>query len=378
MSDRSHDDALDDELRRFLAWQAEDITDAPTAREVAMGISSRVGTRTVLPGLAPRLAWVVLAGLLALVGAAAWVGGIRPSPPLPVTYEAVFLRLEVVDEAPVVIAVGINSAGQEREIARLPGAWVAYDMGSPSTQRVYLAPMGAVSPTGLLAIPSGGADLMMRWEIFDLHQPEAEPVVVPGVSQFVESLRDTPYFRVNRRGGAFWGPDERLAIAWYHCDASCVPDLRLDFVEGRTGATTSVDVPADLAVLPYWASDGSGVYVRSDATDEPRRLLGRSGIVVDETAAVPEASCRTRDGSGRELKVETGSIEWSLPDGRRDVLTPVSGAGFACLAPDDSAIVFNREGPASAARPLAGMIVVEGAMPFDIEGSFAGWLEVQP
>jgi hypothetical protein len=159
--------------------------------------------------------------------------------------------------------------------------------------------------------------------------------------------------------------------------------VRLDFVEGRTGATTSVDVPADLAVLPYWASDGSGVFVGTDATDEPRRLLGRSGIVVDETSAVPERSCRTRDESGREIKVGAGSIERSLPDGGRDVLISVSGAGFACLAPDDSAIVFNREigegrGPASAARPLAGLIVTESDMTFEIEGSFAGWLEVHP
>ena len=63
MTDRMRDEQLDREIRGFLAWQAEDITDAPTATEMAMQISSRAGLATagVAPG-APQLVWVVLAG----------------------------------------------------------------------------------------------------------------------------------------------------------------------------------------------------------------------------------------------------------------------------------------------------------------------------
>ena len=64
MTDQMRDERLDREIRSFLAWQSEDITDAPSATEIAMRISSRAGARTFGPLLAPRLVWVLLAGLL--------------------------------------------------------------------------------------------------------------------------------------------------------------------------------------------------------------------------------------------------------------------------------------------------------------------------
>jgi hypothetical protein len=132
---------------------------------------------------APQLAWILLAGLLvlALLGALAIVANQPPpAPPLPVGFEAVFLRIEVVGETHAVVVVGVNDEGRERKIARLPGAWAAHDIGV--NEVVYLSPKGAVSPTGLLAIPSDRDDptSMMHMEIFDLHQPQVDPVVVPG------------------------------------------------------------------------------------------------------------------------------------------------------------------------------------------------------
>ena len=72
MTDRIPDEQLDREIRTLLAWQAEDIADAPSAIEMATRISERAGARTRGLRLTPQLVWVVLAGLLilTLIGAA--------------------------------------------------------------------------------------------------------------------------------------------------------------------------------------------------------------------------------------------------------------------------------------------------------------------
>jgi hypothetical protein len=71
MTERERDETFDLQLHDFLAWQASDTAGAPSATEVAARISSRVGAPSTALRLAlPRLAWVVLAGLLiaALLG----------------------------------------------------------------------------------------------------------------------------------------------------------------------------------------------------------------------------------------------------------------------------------------------------------------------
>lgn len=380
MTDRLGDEQLDREIRGFLTWQAEEIAQAPTATEMAVRISSRVGTRTLGLRLAPQLVWVLLAGLLvvALVGAMVTGASFLQGRPLRTSYEAVFLRLEVVGVSPEVHVVGVNAEGREREIATLPGAWVVYgiDGGAPN----FLAPMGAVSPGGLLAIPSGHGDLQMEWEIFDLHRPGAEPIAIPGIEQFVEHLRFTPYWQIDPRGGAFWGPGERLAILWYDCLGSCTPDVQLTFVDGRTGAATPMGSAP--AVLPFWASDGSGVYLGSSMSDVNRgRVQHQDGTVTDEPEAVAEPSCRTRDRSGAEISVIEGRITRRGPDGRREELPSPGGVGFACLAPDDSMIVHDVEigsGLSTASQPISGLIDPGSGARFEVEGSFAGWLEVSP
>lgn len=94
---------------------------------------------------------VVLAGLLilALIGVMACALSQR-QPIQPVfgkAYEAVVLRLEVVDGTPAVLVVGVNTEGRERQIARLPGAWVAYDIQASDTERGFLAPTASAALT---------------------------------------------------------------------------------------------------------------------------------------------------------------------------------------------------------------------------------------
>jgi hypothetical protein len=357
MTDRMRDEQLDSEIRAFLAWQVGDIAGAPTASEMAERISARAGMRARGLRLTPQLVWVVLAGLLilALIGAAVGAMSLRPTllPPLSKAYEAVFLRLHVLDGTHEVIAVGVDVDGHERQIARLPGAWAAYDIQATDTERGFLAPMGAVSPTGLLALPMDGGGQMMHWEIFDLDHPEAAPIVIAGMEQFIEQLRETPYWKVDPRGGVFWGPGERLANLWYAPGGGEV-HLLLSHIDGRTGNATAVAIPAGLVVLPAWASDGSGVFVGNSSAENGsidvtlRRVLRLDGTVVDAPAALSESSCRTP-----------------------------SGFAFACLAPDDS-MIADIIGGTDASQPVARVTAQGSGASFEIEGSFAGWLEVNP
>ncbi len=64
------------------------------------------------------------------------------------------------------------------------------------------------------------------------------------------------------------------------------------------------------------------------------------------------------------------------PDGSRDELVPPGGIAFACLAPDDSMIVHSSGQPPAA--PVAGVIDLENGTRTAIEGSFAGWLAIEP
>jgi hypothetical protein len=365
MTERMGDEQLDREIRAFLAWQAEDVAGAPSATGMAARISERAGTATGLR-VVPQLVWVLLAVLLviALLGTLANVANQPPpAPPLPVSYEALFLRIEVVGETHAVVVVGVNDEGRERQIARLPGAWAAFDISTRTDPPVYVSPGGAVSPSGLLAVPSDRGDepLMMHWEIFDLHQPQVDPVVVPGIRQL----------DVERPGDPVWGPGERLAITWHEWEKARCPingDREcVTFVEGLTGASTTVILHEGLHVLPYWTSDGSGVFVGDDP-DSPRRVLRPDGSVVDAPFVDAVPSCRTRDASGAELAIEDHEANYSLvrvlPDGRREVMS--SGfAGNACLAPDDSAIIYGDE-----------LIDPHSDAKFHPKGNFAGWLEV--
>ena len=96
-------------------------------------------------------------------------------------------------------------------IARLPEAWIAYAIDSGH----WLAPTGAISRGGRLAIPVATGGTRLRWQVYDLHHPEAAPIVIPDIEQDVEQIQAIPFYRSDMRPSVFWGPDERLAIPWY-------------------------------------------------------------------------------------------------------------------------------------------------------------------
>jgi hypothetical protein len=383
MTDRMLDDQLDREVRDFLAWQAEDITEAPTATEMATRITASLGARNVWLRRQPQLVWVLLAGVLiaALISALLVGAALLRHDPVLSSYEAVFLRLdEMVDGSVEVDAVGVNGEGRERQIARLSSAWVKYGIGNGT----LLAPMGAVSSSGLLAIPHGTIG-GVEWEIFDLHRPQVQPIVVPGIRQDVEQLQLTPFFRLDMRPSVFWGPEERLAIPWYDRVPPTDPggsntNWHLSFVNGRTGASTTVDLSPRGVLLPWWASDGSGVFFgSSDAVIDPPRVLRPDGTFGDGTVADAVRSCRTRNESGAEVSTLAGRVVLRSADYRSEEVLAPGGVGFACFAPDDSAIVLGTEigsGTTTAAHPIARLIASGSGARYEIEGSFAGWMEV--
>src|SRR5215212_686311 len=123
MTHRLHDDELDRHIRQALASRADDISQAPTIEEMGIRVTSRTKALTASPRVTPQLAWAVLAALLLVAVASAVVisgmfpptDSVRPnstdaSPPVAaaVAYEAVFLRLEVMDDATLVHVVGVN------------------------------------------------------------------------------------------------------------------------------------------------------------------------------------------------------------------------------------------------------------------------------
>ena len=131
MSDPRRDEQFDNELLAFLAAEAGDRRGVRSAAEIAMRISPapRAGTFGTRTGLS-RLAWLILAGLLAiaLLGAVLiGVGGRRdslavvptPSPSAgSTTYAPIFLRLDDGELA----AIRVDANGGETELLRLPNA----------------------------------------------------------------------------------------------------------------------------------------------------------------------------------------------------------------------------------------------------------------
>lgn len=166
-------------------------------------------TRSIVPSL--FLCAGLAIGCAAPPSAAQPAGGpAQPVAPAASSYEAVLLRLEAVNRSPTVVVVGVNADGREREIARLPGAWVVANVGIGNGERGPLPPVGAVSPSGLLALPSGRgrgdsvAIPLLNWEIFDLHRPGAAPIVISGIKQDIDQL-SMPYVGPDERAGALLG-----------------------------------------------------------------------------------------------------------------------------------------------------------------------------
>jgi hypothetical protein len=377
---------------------------------------------------------LVLVALLALLLATMLFVGSGPDPiPVQRSYEAVVLRQSAANGPIQLLIVGVNSDGHEREIARLQGVMV-----DPYTGDGGYWPSGAVSTTGLLAIPNGTPRDRMHWEIIDLLQPEAAPTVVAGIEQYPDQLQQMPYVRFDGRPSVLWGPNDQLAIPWY--DRPGV-DQHLSFVDGRTGAATAVDIPEPVRMLPYWASDGSGVFV-TDFTDlvllnvlQPDGALGdassvapsglvrrhrsdgawldmwgwsvvrrhgdggqesllkRTGVEVTDlawTAAGDGAWLAVRSGrDARQLTVER-AVPPTEPEQVTTIADPIAGPSrmdgqFIGLAPDDSMLVVSmdrvteeRDGSSHEGVDTFALVVPGGGESYTISGSFAGFLEVRP
>ena len=128
----------------------------------------------------------------------------------------------------------------------------------------------------------------------------------------------------------------------------------MSFVEGRTGVGDPGELYRD-AVL----HDGHPMVREFCSAPAGSCILMAAASM--RPGEVAEPSCRTRCESGAEIRVSDGGIERRNADGTREQLRTIRGVGYACLAPDDR-------------------IVIEGPAPGylrDIEGSFAGWLEVE-
>jgi len=196
--------------------------------------------------------------------------------------------------------------------------------------------MGAVSPSGLLAVPvraptSEGPLPTMGWEIVDLHRPDLAPIPVPGIEQGLEQLGTLPYLTSDSRPTVDWAAGDRLGIGARTCDSTSCGVW--SFFDGRTGSP----------------------------------IEGRPHA---------EPMCRTQDRSGASITLFDGGVVRRDPAGEREELVPASGVTFACLAPDDSMIVYGGDG--SPSSPVAGLIPTAGGERTTAQGNFAGWLGTKP
>lgn len=360
----SDDRYVDEVLRKTVTMRQRPAWSFPTRWLPAL----EGGLPTWSPAYSIVIALTLLA-LLALLLATALFIGSQPERLSPRSYEAVVLRR--VAEGANLHVIAVNPQGEERQVARLQAVRVA-----PPNEG-YLHPPAAISLTGLLAIPNGPAD-RLHWEIINLHDAAAEPVVAAGIEQNWEQLQDIPYFRLDMRPSVFWGPDDLLAIPWYEriAQGGGLGDLdyHVGFVDGRSGLATTVDVPDELTILPEWTWDGSGVFVTGSLGGpvQERMVLRRDGTLTDEAVASADSTCSTRSTSGIELTLREGRVTQRHPNGDTDELPAPDNVVFACLAPDDSMVVLGTDG-----YPRLTRLIVPGKDDhYNIEGKFAGWLDV--
>jgi Tol biopolymer transport system component len=251
------DDRLDREIREFLARQAEDISSAPNAEEVAMRISSGRGARSYGFRLAPQLVWVALAGLLiaALVGAGVGAMAPRNNLALVPSDHALVPTDQAVDPTD---PVGASSGA------------VAYATGRGLSALYVVRPGGEprkIAPTDII-----GNDV-----VCPAFSPDGTMLAVgmPGGSIVVLSADEQGEIGDGRRldGGrvsetphcAAWAPDSS-AVAFLDDSALVIVPLRGEpqriagwDVPGAGNDAFLGDYPPDRAI--QWSPDGSAIAV---------------------------------------------------------------------------------------------------------------------
>jgi hypothetical protein len=340
------------------SWFTEGPTDLPD-RTIA-AIVDAVDQQPVRPGpFWPRRRIEMNRVALAVAGVAALVIGLvgiglffGPTGPRIGTagptqgshsYEAVFVRREPNRD---ILVVGVDARGEERDIARLPGAWQTW-------RRTQPAPAGAVSSTGLLALAvNPGSDFVVSWIVVDLLRPTEPPIVIDGFPQQDTDLLDY-FFLADRVTGRdarpWWGPDDRLAINSRERGGRNF----VAFVNGRTGEATFVEAPEaeglrppdGWEILPFWAPDGSGIFVEVWARG--LQLLRPDGTLVPASGPVPNPPCFVN---------QVADDGWS----------PAT-----CASPDGGLVVITG---GDVSFPSGSLTVQASGEVFEIAGSFAGWL----
>jgi len=357
------DNDLDLEIRDFLARQAEDTRSAPSAKEMAMRISSGTGASPFGLRHSPQLLWVVMAGLLiaALVGAA--VGAMVPRN-----------DLALVPSNPA--AVSTDPAVDASGPLRSSGGAVAYVTGSdlgdlyivrPGGEPRQIAPGGmignqvvcpAFSPDGtMLAVGMPGGSIVVLSVDEQGHIGEGTRVDGARASE-------TPHC-------AAWAPDSS-AVAFLDGSALIILPLsgepkRIDSwdVPGDRDGDFLVDYPPDRAV--QWSPDGSVIAVARPSGTWLIPINGAPPRRINETSAFsvswsPDAA-RLAVAVARKTVVMTaahGSTVAAFPNG----FTPPAWSPV-----DDRIAITDQQGALVLVNPDGGDHVVIDDYGYDVTWS---------